>query len=418
MNSPQFKSVIGPTGVGKSTFIDYVTVGEPIPEESRASTTAVAVHRTNLGTPPQSFAFVDTPGFDNAINMGSILWFIKQAQKRGFQLDRTLYLHPVLEDPKSLSPEEKLHFIASRYGIQLPEATFVEITWSLKIESIRPRGVRDHLRSKGCDTVQFGNSMASAHRIVLCLEASHNPTAPKSRVGPLSEPPDSTNYRQIPPVHPVGESQDAPTTTVHKSDVDGTPDLVANIVSIQVVLYITQEMQLKPTFPFPIDTQDPNMSSFPPKSHVASMHGQGGKAVRYQSTYTSVQDPSAEKRWDGPNMEYRDPAQYAKRGEGPQVTDPRRVPSMDTEHEKSRNPKPAAARDTPATNIEDDTAGNDQNPNLVMKSQNNKVMKGKGAQAIESRGAPATTEDVKAIAVPKEGPAGFEDIPPTDKVVL
>ncbi|KAG8798111.1 hypothetical protein FRC16_007994 [Serendipita sp. 398] len=227
--------VIGPAGVGKSTFINYVIVGEPIPEESRASTTAIAVHRTNLGTPPQSFAFVDTPGFDNATNLGNILWFIKQAQRRGFQLDRTLYLHPVLEDPKSPSPEEKLHLTASRYRIQLPEATFVEIAWSLKREIIGPRGVRDHLRGKGCDTVQFGNSMASAHRIVLCLEESPNPTPPESPVGPLSELSDSTKYPQIPPIHPVGESQGVSTTTVHKLDADSTPDLIPKFVNVQKV---------------------------------------------------------------------------------------------------------------------------------------------------------------------------------------
>ncbi|KAG8801208.1 hypothetical protein FRC20_000652 [Serendipita sp. 405] len=160
------------------------------------------------------------------------------------------------------------------------------------------------------------------------------------------------------------------------------------------------------------------MSGFLPKSHVASTHGQGGNPVGYQSTHTSVQNPSAEKRWDGPNMEHRDLAQYAKRGEGPQVNDPRRVPSMDTEYEKSRNLKSAAGQNAPSTNIEDDKATNDQDPKYVMKSQDNNVTKGKEAQSIESRGAAATTQEAKAISVPKEGPASFEDIPPTDKVVL
>ncbi|KAG8855267.1 hypothetical protein FRC20_000803 [Serendipita sp. 405] len=77
-------NVMGPTGAGKSTFIDYAAganghgIGHPL----RSSTSDITVRKANIDN--QSFAFVDTPGFDDTTRsdyeiLGEIAEFLVKA---------------------------------------------------------------------------------------------------------------------------------------------------------------------------------------------------------------------------------------------------------------------------------------------------------------------------------------------------
>ncbi|KAG8750968.1 hypothetical protein FRC14_008243 [Serendipita sp. 396] len=59
--------VMGPTGAGKSTFIDYAMggSGQGIGHNMKSCTQDIVVRRTSMGASSQFFAFVDTPGLDD-----------------------------------------------------------------------------------------------------------------------------------------------------------------------------------------------------------------------------------------------------------------------------------------------------------------------------------------------------------------
>ncbi|KAG8832426.1 hypothetical protein FRC18_005069 [Serendipita sp. 400] len=442
--------VIGPTGVGKSTFIDYVIVGEHISRDSRASTTGITVRKTDLGTPPQSFAFVDTPGFDNATNVGHILWFIKRAKKLGLQLDRTLYLHPVLEDPKSPSPEEKLHLTSSLYRTQLPEATFVEITWSLKRDIIGPRRVRDHLKGKGCDTVQFGNSIVSAHRIVLSLEESstttplENPVSPSSNVQDMStQLQDGTRQPQISAIDPPGESQNQiqgaqaidtrKTTATSAGDVKSTEDRSSKpadtldpfstnirddtarnnqeVKAANQIQDITRGEDLRAT--------DARKVYFTNTKDVEIMNEQDAKLADAGYMFvTNIQDDTARS-----NQEFKaaNQTQDTTKEEDVRPTNTRKesvTKPNDVDIINDQSAKRANTRDPAATNTEGDEARNNLVAKSAMKTRIPKATQGKGPQVAERRDMSVTIQPTTPITVPEANIASLEDIPPTDKVFL
>ncbi|KAG8812034.1 hypothetical protein FRC18_003120 [Serendipita sp. 400] len=111
--------VLGPTGTGKSTFIDYAIGGngEGIGHSLISRTQEITVHKTVMGTPPQSFAFVDTPGFDDTTKpdydvLTKIAEFLARIQNDKLNLGKLLYLHRITDNRMDSAQLKNLELFA------------------------------------------------------------------------------------------------------------------------------------------------------------------------------------------------------------------------------------------------------------------------------------------------------------------
>ncbi|KAG8770242.1 hypothetical protein FRC15_004181 [Serendipita sp. 397] len=172
--------IMGPTGVGKSTFIDYATGrnGQGIGHTLKSSTQGIVVRKTVVGG--QSIAFVDTPGFDDTVRsdyeiLGVIAEFFISVHKDGLQMEKIFYLHRISDNRVSGTPLRNLELFASMCGnIAMPTVTIVTTMWSLVTGNLGQQRMASlcatfwkTMADGGCDIVQFEDSVDSAHEIAL-----------------------------------------------------------------------------------------------------------------------------------------------------------------------------------------------------------------------------------------------------------
>ncbi|KAG8830373.1 hypothetical protein FRC17_004962 [Serendipita sp. 399] len=183
--------VMGPTGAGKSTFIDYAVGGggNGVGHHLKSCTDEIVISKTTRGN--QSIAFVDTPGFNDTNNsdyaiLTKIAEFLINANKKGFKLDRLLYLHRISDNRMAGSPLKNLELFASLCGdVAMPSVTIVTTMWRLVRENVAEQRLKelkatfwDKMIAAGGRVEHFQDTKDSALSIALALNDQTEETTP------------------------------------------------------------------------------------------------------------------------------------------------------------------------------------------------------------------------------------------------
>ncbi|KAG8812527.1 hypothetical protein FRC19_003074 [Serendipita sp. 401] len=172
--------VIGPTGAGKSTFINHALGGDGrgIGHDLFPCTQEIIIYKKRLGNPPRSIAFVDTPGLDKT---GSIDWsvvtqisdFLKR-YKTGFRIGKLLYMHRLSDNRATPEPNAALRAVISGCsGVTLLGSAIVATMQSLVMGPVRQRrltelkAMAESIPPPGAQLVEFMDTTESAWKIAL-----------------------------------------------------------------------------------------------------------------------------------------------------------------------------------------------------------------------------------------------------------
>ncbi|KAG8753158.1 hypothetical protein FRC14_006364 [Serendipita sp. 396] len=204
--------VIGPTGSGKSTFINYAAGGngsgseicsglKPCTKTMRLTsvcfkggqsivTSASIASSSKLGgsTTERTIWFVDTPGLNVSDAMDTrsfnmIAQFLIPAQTRGLQLE-ILYLHRITDNRTADSPLRHLQLLATFCpNIPMPNTIIVTTMWSNEFDKERGRARQTELANefansethKGCKFAGFQDSYESVYGIIFNQEKDRRP---------------------------------------------------------------------------------------------------------------------------------------------------------------------------------------------------------------------------------------------------
>ncbi|KAG8808325.1 hypothetical protein FRC17_004004, partial [Serendipita sp. 399] len=191
--------LMGPTGAGKSTFINYATGGNyegGVGHSLRSCTDKLQIirapWRTGDGRP---VVFVDTPGFNDVSKadldiLTTISSFIKEASKLKFNL--IVYLHRITGVDSSASANLSiLASLCSTAKVELPAIVLVTTMWGLvetktgleREEELREIVWRELIYEQGCGFARFEDSLDSVHRILFFDNTTHNGSSRRSRAG-------------------------------------------------------------------------------------------------------------------------------------------------------------------------------------------------------------------------------------------
>jgi len=130
--------LMGPTGAGKSTFINHATRqgGQGIGHSLKSQTSEIRAVRCKHPVDQSSVVFVDTPGFDDThrsdIEILSQIagWFVKLC-KEHVPLAAIVYLHRISDNRMAGSPLKNLQMFASMCGQQaMPSVVLGTTMWN------------------------------------------------------------------------------------------------------------------------------------------------------------------------------------------------------------------------------------------------------------------------------------------------
>ncbi|PVF99831.1 hypothetical protein CPB86DRAFT_702555 [Serendipita vermifera] len=171
---------MGPTGAGKSTFIDYATGQEQkgAGHGLKSCTEGIVISNPVIRG-GRKYTFVDTPGFDDTYKsdteiLSMIAEYMVKARNGKYNLDAILYLHRISDNRMAGSPLKNLELFASMCGKSaMPHVVLVTTMWS----HVSPQVGKDRenqLKSsfwqdmidKGCTVQRFNDSYADAWRII------------------------------------------------------------------------------------------------------------------------------------------------------------------------------------------------------------------------------------------------------------
>ncbi|KZP06231.1 hypothetical protein FIBSPDRAFT_764763 [Athelia psychrophila] len=172
---------MGPTGAGKSTFIEYATQqsGETVGHTLQSQTSEIRAVRTKHPYDQGQVIFVDTPGFDDTYRSDvEILsqiagWFVK-VYKEKIPLSAIIYLHRISDNRMARSPLKNLQLFASMCGhAALPDVVLATTMWSetpIDIGAQRERQLMSDywadMVNHGCSVQRFRDSYDSAWKLV------------------------------------------------------------------------------------------------------------------------------------------------------------------------------------------------------------------------------------------------------------
>ncbi|KZP32041.1 hypothetical protein FIBSPDRAFT_723592 [Athelia psychrophila] len=173
---------MGPTGAGKSTFIEYATQqnGASVGHDLQSKTSKVLAVRSKHPKDQSSVIFVDTPGFDDT-NRSDIeilaeiaSWFVK-VYKENVPISAIVYLHRISDNRMAGSPLKNLQMFASMCGYAaMPRVILATTMWG-ELTQPAPGEQREKelkttfwadMIAQGCKVRRFGDSYESAWKIV------------------------------------------------------------------------------------------------------------------------------------------------------------------------------------------------------------------------------------------------------------
>ncbi|EKM78783.1 hypothetical protein AGABI1DRAFT_114375 [Agaricus bisporus var. burnettii JB137-S8] len=176
-------AVMGPTGVGKSNFIDVLTgqIGKRSGHLLESYTTDVraSLVKDYNGT-GANLVMVDTPGFDDTNKsdteiLSMISNWLEKSYRRKIKLAGVLYLHRITDNRMGGTPLKNLHMFGKLCGnAAMSRVTLVTTMWDqvqdLRIAQSRELELKDNFWKPmlvlGSKMVKFENSLKSAEAIV------------------------------------------------------------------------------------------------------------------------------------------------------------------------------------------------------------------------------------------------------------
>ncbi|KZP32010.1 hypothetical protein FIBSPDRAFT_907485 [Athelia psychrophila] len=172
---------MGPTGAGKSTFINYATGqdGSSIGHGLKSQTSEIRAVRCLHPVDQGPVIFVDTPGFDDTyrsdIEILSLIagWFVT-VYKEHIPLAAIVYLHRISDNRMAGSPLKNLTLFASLCGqAAMPHVVLGTTMWSDVPDGIaaqRDKELRDNfwkdMIAMGCKVQRFSDSYEGAWKMI------------------------------------------------------------------------------------------------------------------------------------------------------------------------------------------------------------------------------------------------------------
>jgi len=177
--------VMGPTGAGKSTFIESATgqTGKTVGHGWQSCTAEIRSVRVTHPTNGHPVIFVDTPGFDDTfktdteiLSMISV-WLVK-AKKNKSNLATILYMHRISDNRMSGSAMKNLRLFSSICGQEAMKNVVIVTTMWSKVSEVEgtererdlKRDVWNDMLSSGCSIEHFKDTHRSAWDIVGSIE--------------------------------------------------------------------------------------------------------------------------------------------------------------------------------------------------------------------------------------------------------
>ncbi|KIM82896.1 hypothetical protein PILCRDRAFT_820190 [Piloderma croceum F 1598] len=174
-------AVMGPTGAGKSTFIDRATRqdGGTIGHGLRSFTNDIRTVRANHPIDGRPVVFVDTPGFDDTYKSDMEIltmiadWLVKTYKNKS-NLTTIIYVHDITDSRMGGSERKSLLIFATLCGQKaMPNVTIVTTKWNkVRIEEGIQReqelkaGYWKDMIDAGCGTAHFEGTYGSAWNII------------------------------------------------------------------------------------------------------------------------------------------------------------------------------------------------------------------------------------------------------------
>ncbi|KZP02528.1 hypothetical protein FIBSPDRAFT_969882 [Athelia psychrophila] len=173
--------VMGPTGAGKSTFIEHATQqnGGSVRHSLQSQSVDIRAVRTKHPDDQGSVVFVDTPGFDdtnrsdNDILAQIARWFVK-VYKEKVPISAILYLHRISDNKMAGSPLRNFQMFAFMCGQgAMPRVILGTTMWSETKPDTGERREQElkttfwaDMIAQGCKVQHFGDSYESAWGVI------------------------------------------------------------------------------------------------------------------------------------------------------------------------------------------------------------------------------------------------------------
>jgi len=173
--------VMGPTGAGKSTFIEHATrlYGQTIGHRLQACTTDVRAVRVTHPADGYQVVLVDTPGFDSTnrsdeVVLAQIADFLTRNYHGGVHLASIIYLHKISDNRMTWSALKNLPVFGSLCGqVAAPPVILATTMWSHVPEGVGGKreeqlrvDVWKDMGFHGCKIHRFEETYESAWRII------------------------------------------------------------------------------------------------------------------------------------------------------------------------------------------------------------------------------------------------------------
>ncbi|KAJ8689308.1 hypothetical protein PTI98_013342 [Pleurotus ostreatus] len=178
-------AVMGPTGAGKSTFIDTAVRqnGRRVGHDLKSYTADIETVRYNDGK--EDIVFVDTPGFDDTTRSDTdilklIASWLEKTYKKRILLTGIIYVHRITDNRMSGAPLKNLHLFGSLCGeAASPNVILITTMWSDKVPADVGERREKELVEKfwkpmldlGSDHMRFMGSYESAWNIIRAVIA-------------------------------------------------------------------------------------------------------------------------------------------------------------------------------------------------------------------------------------------------------